>query len=218
MIDVIRQNKGWAFLAVALLLALVVLLNQSPPSDWTRAQQLGLRLQNASLMEMLVFMGVGVLATSVGLPRQMLAFISGFAFGVLPGVLLSLVLAGAGCALTFVVSRLLFRKRLKRRLTGLIEKLDAFTEHDAFLKILILRFQPLGTNLMTNVAAGISRISAPTFLAASLLGYIPQMLVFALMGSGIRVGSNTQLLVSFALLLVSIALGAWLWRRSTHRS
>lgn len=218
MIEVIRQHKGLTFLAIALLLALVVLLNQSPPSDWTRAQQLGLRLQNASLMEMLIFMCVAVLATAVGLPRQMLAFISGFAFGVLPGVLLSLVLAGAGCALTFTCARLLFRKRLKRRFTVFVEKLDTFTDHDAFLKILILRFQPLGTNLMTNVAAGISRIPAPTFLAASLLGYIPQMLVFALLGSGIRVGSNTQLLVSFGLLLVSLALGAWLWRRSVNRN
>ena len=51
------------------------------------------------------------------------------------------------------------------------------------------------------------------FLAASLVGYVPQMAVFALLGAGVRVGSGTRLLASGVLLLISLAIGAVLYRR-----
>jgi len=191
MIAGLRQNKGLAVLAIAVLVALVVLLTQSPPDEWSQAQRFGERLQSASALELLLFIGIGIAATSVGLPRQLFAFISGFAFGVVPGVLLSLC--------------------------GLVGGLDTLTKHDAFWKVVMLRFQPLGTNLLTNLAAGVSGIPARLFLSASLVGYVPQMVVFALIGSGVRLGSSSQLAVSFALLLISVILGLWLLARSSAR-
>lgn len=218
MLVTLRNNKGLAALAIALLLALVVLLTQSPPDEWAQAKRYGEQLQAAAWYELLVYMAVGIVATAVGLPRQLFAFISGFAFGVVPGVLLSLLMAICGCAIAFSVSRRFFRRWLMGRHSRLVEGLDALTEHDAFWKIVMLRFQPLGTNLLTNLAAGVSGMPARLFLPASLVGYIPQMVVFALIGSGVRLGSSSQLAVSFGLLLVSVILGLWLVARSAARN
>ena len=217
MIAGLRQNKGLAVLAIAVLVALVVLLTQSPPDEWSQAQRFGERLQSASALELLLFIGIGIAATSVGLPRQLFAFISGFAFGVVPGVLLSLFMAIIGCAIAFSFSRRFLRQWLLRRHSGLVGGLDKLTKHDAFWKVVMLRFQPLGTNLLTNLAAGVSGIPARLFLSASLVGYVPQMVVFALIGSGVRLGSSSQLAVSFALLLISVILGLWLLARSSAR-
>jgi len=71
----------------------------------------------------------------------------------------------------------------------------------------------LGTNLITNVCIGFTNASLPTFLAASAIGYIPQMLVFNLLGVGVRVDSQAQLALSLVLLVISIALGIFLYKR-----
>lgn len=217
MLIALRQNKGFAVLAIVVLVALVVLLTKSPPDEWTKAQQFGERLQTAPWYELVMYLGVGIVATAVGLPRQLVAFISGFAFGVVPGVLLSLFMAILGCAIAFSFSRRFLRKWLIRRHGRLVEGLDKLTKHDAFWKIVMLRFQPLGTNLLTNLTAGVSQMPARLFLPASLVGYIPQMAVFALIGSGVRVGSSSQLAVSFGLLIVSVVLGLWLLARNSAR-
>jgi len=218
MIEGLRQKKGLIILALALLVALVVLLTQSPPQEWETAKHYGAILQTASFPYLMGFIFVGVLATAVGLPRQLFAFVCGFAFGVLPGVALSLLMAITGCAIAFAVSRRFLRSWLLNRYQPLVKSLDALTENDAFWKVVMLRFQPLGTNLMTNLAAGVSQMPAKLFLSASILGYIPQMMVFALIGSGVRVGSTWQLLISLILLAVSFVLGLWLLSKSAART
>lgn len=211
-------KKFWVIaFALALVVGLAVLLKQSPPSEWSQAMRFGTRLQAASWLEVMLFVGVGIIATAVGLPRQLFAFISGFAFGVVPGVALSLTMAIFGCAIAFSFSRRFLRRWLMRRHRRLVDGLDALTKHDGFWKIVMLRFQPLGTNLLTNLAAGVSELPARSFLLASAIGYIPQMAVFALLGSGTRVGSTFQTTVSLFLLFISFLIGLWLLSRSSAR-
>ena len=76
----------------------------------------------------------------------------------------------------------------------------------------MLRLQPLGTNLMTNVCIGFTSGSRWEFLLASGIGYVPQLLVFVLLGAGIRVGSEFQWVLSLVLMGVSILLGFLIFR------
>lgn len=178
-------------------------------------ESLGARMEAGGSLAVLTFLLMGVLATSVGLPRQGLAFIAGFAWGVAPGLALSLAAAIGGCALTSEVSRRWFAHAVAERHPRAIARLERLIRQDAFLKVIVLRLQPLGTNFLTNLCAGLTSVPRSVFLLASLLGYVPQMLVFTLLGSGVRVGSETQLLVSGALLALSVLLGVVLYRR--HR-
>ena len=59
-------------------------------------------------------------------------------------------------------------------------------------------------------------ISAVPFLAASALGYVPQTVVFALLGKGVRVDGAWQLALAVALFAVSVVIGLALLRR--HRA
>ena len=213
----IRSSKGATTTLLVLLVLIVVGTVVFKPSELIPAQEWGLALESKGLAGMLLFLIVGTLATSIGLPRQMVAFIGGIAYGVVTGVLFSLCAAIIGCYLTVNLSRWLFAATVAQRYPKVIAQLQSFLKQDIFMKVLVLRLQPLGTNLLTNVCVGFTAIPIKVFLAASAVGYIPQMLVFALLGSGIRVGSNVQLMLSAVLLVISILLGYLLYRRHRDR-
>lgn len=207
------KSLSAAGLLVLLLLLIIVLGLVFPPADYIPAAQWGAQLQSAGFTGVILFLLLGIVSTSIGLPRQLLAFIGGLAYGVGAGLVLSLIAALCGCLLTAFVSRRYFADRIVSRFPKPIAFLDRLTQHDLFLKILVLRLQPLGTNLLTNVCIGFTSASFPRFLAASAVGYVPQMLVFNLLGSGVRVDSQSQLLLSVVLLVLSILIGAFLYRR-----
>lgn len=201
-------------LLIAVLLAVV--LFRSPPQEWDRARQLGEYIESLGAFGVLAFLLITALATSLGLPRQLFAFAAGFSFGVFSGVLLSSIAAIFGCAITFYCSRKLLAEPVKARYPNVVNNLNKLLADDVFFKIFVLRLQPLGTNLITNLCAGVTTVPAKLFLSSSWLGYLPQMLVFALLGTGVRIGSNTYLLYSLAMLGLSLAIGFWLYRRAIN--
>ena len=81
---------------------------------------------------------------------------------------------------------------------------------------LALRLLPVGNNLALNLLAGMAAISLVPFLAASAIGYLPQTLVFALLGKGIRVDGAWQMGLAVGLFVLSAAIGFALLRR--HRA
>ena len=165
------------------------------------------------LMGELMFVGMGALVTAVGLPRQIVAFLGGYAFDWLQGTLLALLAATLGCALAFGYARLLGRALVAARFPGLVRRLDAFLDRQPFSMALLIRLLPVGHNLSTNLAAGVSRVRAWPFVAGSALGYLPQTLVFALAGSGVNLDPAWRMGSAVALFLASALLGLWLYQR-----
>ena len=202
--------------AILLLVLPVLLIGLSlsfPAAEKLPVRQWGAALEEAGLTGVLIFLGAGALATSVGLPRQLVAFIGGLTYGVSVGLLLSLAAALAGCSLTANASRYVLSRHISAGFPKAVAYLDRLLARDAFLKIIVLRLQPLGTNLLTNLVVGITAVPLKTFLLATSVGYIPQMRAFTLMGAGTRVDSQAQLLLSAVLLGLSILLGVIVFRR-----
>ncbi|MCV5919315.1 hypothetical protein OFN60_38395, partial [Escherichia coli] len=65
---------------------------------------------------------------------------------------------------------------------------------------------------MTNVLSGSVRVPFFAFISASLLGYLPQIIIFALMGAGIHSSSNTMIYLSIFFGIVSAVLTGFLYR------
>ncbi len=203
---------GWLLALIVLALIIAALFSDGPEFG-VYATQLAQQLEAFGAAGVLLFILINALSTAMGLPRQFFAFVAGFSYGVLAGVLLSSVGAIAGCAITFSLSRRWFKQRVTIKWPDHVAWLNKLLDKDAFLKILVLRFQPLGTNFLTNLCAGVTSIKMPVFLKASWLGYLPQLLVFALVGSGIRVGSTFQLYISLLLFVVSLVIAWILYKR-----
>lgn len=167
----------------------------------------------------IIFLGAGALFTAVGLPRQAVAFMAGYAFDVAFGTAISVAAAALGCTTTFLVARFLARDLVVHRFPDKLKRMDAFLSENTFTTTLLIRFLPIGSNVLTNLLAGVSRANAVPFISGSAIGYIPQMLIFALVGSGFAVEPGARLVVSIVLFAASGALGVWLYRRyrDSHR-
>jgi uncharacterized membrane protein YdjX (TVP38/TMEM64 family) len=168
----------------------------------------------------LVFLGLGAALTAVGVPRQAVAFIGGYAFGAMVGTALALVAQLLGCAASFYWARAVARGWAERRLAGRfgrrLRPLRDALAANPFGATLALRLLPIGNNLALNLLAGMAGIPTLAFLAASAPGYVPQTLVFAFLGKGVRVDGAWQLALAGGLFVVSVAIGYWLLRR--HRA
>ena len=164
----------------------------------------------------LLFVGIGALATAVGFPRQVISFMGGYAFGFLQGTLLGVLATALGCLATFVYARLFGRVLIADRLGGRIAKVDAFVRDNPFTMTLLIRLLPVGSNVLTSLAAGMSSVAALPFLLGSTVGFVPQTMVFALVGSGVSVDPFWRIGLGVVLFVVSGALGVYLYRRLRH--
>jgi len=164
----------------------------------------------------LIFLAVGALLTAVGLPRQLVAFLGGYGFGFVWGTALATSAAAIGCVVAFFYARLFGRDLVQHRFPDRIKHIDDFLHDNPFTMTLLIRFLPFGSNLLTNLAAGVSSVHAAPFIAGSAIGYLPQMIVFALVGSGITLDPAFRISVSVVLFIASGALGAYLYRKYRH--
>lgn len=201
---------------LALLVSALWCLHQLMPDAQTLSAAWHLWLTGDPATALLVFVVVGVLFVAVGLPRQTLALVGGYVYGTFTGGVLALLLTLAGSALTYIVARQLGRPRLHKRFPSQIARVEGWTADHVFAKTLALRLFPVGSNLATNIGAGIGHVSPGPYFLASLLGFIPQTAVFALSGTAVGDSSATHMIVAIVMLIVSIVIGAYVFKLWRH--
>jgi uncharacterized membrane protein YdjX (TVP38/TMEM64 family) len=204
-------------LALILSLALLgYLFNASDLGNSVNEAWIDARVRGHGLNGALLFLLMGGLFTAIGLPRQIIAFLGGYAFSVWLGTLLGALAALIGCMLTFAYARLFGKGLLRSRLGERAGRFDRFIHDHPVSMTVLIRLLPAGSNLLTNLAAGISSIRPAHFFSGTFLGYLPQTLVFALVGSGVHIAPALKLALAIGLFLVSGVLGVWLYRRYRH--
>jgi uncharacterized membrane protein YdjX (TVP38/TMEM64 family) len=202
----------------ALLMAALVFLGLAVRHlglDSLNEQWIDTTVRGQGLRGEIIFIVMGMLAMAVGLPRQVFAFLGGYAFGFVSGTALALLATVLGCIASFYYARVLARDLMKRRFAQRIAQVDVFLGRSPFNMALVIRLLPVGSNLLTNLIAGLSHTAALPFFAGSALGFLPQTLIFALAGSGVNVDPSLRLSIAAALFIVSAIIGAHLYRQ--HR-
>lgn len=170
-------------------------------------------VRQQGLQGVAVYVGLVALLTALGVPRQVLSFLGGYVFDVLYGTLWATLGTGIACVLSFSYARFLGQKALQGRWSAKLAPCNDFLCQSPFLLTMVVRIVPLGSNFLTNLAAGVSTIPALPFLTGSVAGFTVQNLIFALMGSGLRLDTPTHTLLSICLYLFSLALGFWIFYR-----
>jgi len=198
----------------------VITENSFSLSDWTirlidklNWQQEG---SSQSLNTLLLFVFLS-LATSIGLPRQIAALVAGINLGALLGVIVATLAATLGCLLTFTVSRYLLSDKITQKYPDKLAKLSVFLGEQTFLKAIVIRILPLGSNFLTNIIAGVSKVSMRAYVSGSFVGFIPQMIIFSLAGSGIRLGAQNELIASGILFIIALLISAYLFKKHKKR-
>ena len=160
----------------------------------------------------LAYLVLGAVFTALGGPRQAVSFFAAYFFGLVEGFVIALIGSGLGCLIAYGFARG-FHDAAITLIRGRVDMARQIWVRDTFWLTFILRLLPVGSNLLANLAAGASAIPLAAFVGGSLAGYVPQTLVFALMGSGVNVGSSTQIGISVGLFIVSTLIGVWIYAR-----
>lgn len=200
-------------LLIASLAALGFLADSFKLGDMLTEHWIDAEIRGKGWTGSLLFLGMGALATGLGFPRQVIAFLGGYAFGFVAGTGLSLLATVLGCVAAFIYARWMGRSLIQHRFPGRIRKLDDFLRGHPFSMSLVIRLLPIGSNAVTNLLAGVSSVRGLPFFAGSALGYLPQNLVFALAGSGVNFDPTLRLTLATALFVISSLIGIWLYRR-----
>lgn len=157
---------------------------------------------------------VGLLAADVFLPvpSSLVMVLSGAAFGIAKGAALALAGSVAGEWLGFELVRR-YGRRMSARLVGgddEVRKLDRFFQRHGALAIIVTRPLPVVMEAMS-VVAGLSDMSRSVFLAASLAGTAPIVLVYAYAGAMSR---EVDSIVPAVVILIALTGAAWLAYRT----
>ncbi len=157
---------------------------------------------------------IGAIACAVGLPRQLVAFTAGYGWGLIPATALALAAQLAGSAANLFWARAIGRDFVRRRLAGRLARLDAALAARPFAATLAVRLFPVGNNLAFNLLAGVASLRAVPFLTASAIGYLPQTVIFVLIGHGSQLDHGIELAIGATLLVVSSLLALVIVRRT----
>ena len=171
------------------------------------------QVKNQGPTGVLYFTLLCMLTTACGLPRQLAAFLGGYAFGVLNGTLLATFGTTLGCILSFYFARIIARSFVRKKFPNKVNAINRFLHHQAFTKTIIIRLLPIGSNLVTNLVVGVTHAKGSHFIAGSFIGYLPQMIIFAIAGSGVEVLSFWKIGLSVVLFIISSLLSARLYRQ-----
>ncbi len=212
-----RLNAHVIFKGLALILSLALLgwlFNASDLGNSVNETWIDAHVRGHGLDGELLFLLMGGLFTAVGLPRQVIAFLGGYAFGVGLGVALAVLAALLGCLLSFGYARFFGKAWLRARLGARAVRFDRFIHDHPLSMTMLIRLLPVGSNILTNLAAGMSSIRVLPFLLGTLLGYLPQTLIFALVGSGTQINPLLKVGLAIILFLASAGLGLYLYRRT----
>lgn len=148
----------------------------------------------------------------IGAPRQIISFFAAFFFGLGAGFLVALLSTTCGCVISYSLARV-FSRYFQQFVRGKLDTALSFWRKNTLIATMIWRFLPVGNNLLSNLAAGAFKIPPVKFVAGSAIGYVPQTLVFAVMGSGVNVESNAQIAISIGLFVLSAMMGLYLYAR-----
>jgi uncharacterized membrane protein YdjX (TVP38/TMEM64 family) len=203
-----------ALVMVAVLAGIALIVRYTDFRELLSPEWIDARVKGHGPFGILVFLGVSALFTAVGLPRQAVGFFGGYAYGFLAGTGLALAATTMGCAATFLYSRFFGRRFVSRRYGGKIARVDRFLGENTFTTTVMIRFMPLGSNVLTSLLAGVSSVRALPFIGGSMLGFLPQTAIFALLGSGFKVDPAWRITLAVFLLLVSTGIGVTLYKRN----
>lgn len=200
-------------LLVSLLFLLGQFGEQLPWGDTFSQQWIDSHTRDNGFAGVVNYFCISVCLMSFGLPRQLVAFMGGYAFGVVQGCLYSTLAAATSCIVVVFFARYFARSFIQIRLKEKMTKLNGFLKQDVLVKSIVVRLMPVGNNLATNLIAGVTQVRVLPFVTGSTIGYLPQMIIFSLMGKGVLVNSGANLIASILLFLLASLLGAYILKK-----
>lgn len=162
--------------------------------------------QLAPLMYLLIYIILIVLF----FPVTPIAIIASTIFGVFKGALLILLGTTIGATISFLLIRYFGKDIFQHFFKKKIEKADKYNkliENNAFVTVFAMRLIPFFPFKGPNIILAVSQIKIKPYIFGTLLGSIPESLVFAFVGTSILSPTKNQIILTIILILLLMSIG-----------
>ncbi len=203
-----RRNLIKAVVLAVILSGFLAVVKFSPLGEYLSPDRMGVlgkKLAGFHQWAPLVFLLCGALAISLGSPRSLFSILGGMFFGFWIGTLLTLGAALLGSITIFLLTRWLGRPLFRQRVNKYLTMVEKHVTTDGFLIVVLLRQLPLAC-IVVNVLIGLTSIPMRTFLWGSVVGLLPETIIFSLFGSSVQENFIWRVsMAAFLLILLVLA-------------
>lgn len=180
-------------------------------------EQLQTWLQQMGIWAPIIYILLYTIGTLLILPSTPLNLTGGAIFGAWVGTLWTTVAAIIAAITAFAFTRTVGRELIAKKLAGRWEAIDAEMHQGGLFYMFAIRLLPIIPYGLVNFAAGLTSIRFRDYLIGTILGTVPGVLPFVMMGSGLQALSQGDIVpLMFAFTLTAILVGGATWYRR-HR-
>ena len=179
--------------------------------------QLQLWLQQMGIWAPVLYILIYSIATICILPSTPLNLTGGAIFGSVWGTVWTSIAAILAAVLAFGFSRTIGRSFVAQKLAGKWDSIDREMQQGGVFYMFAIRLLPLIPYGIVNFAAGLTSIKFRDYFLGTLLGTVPGILPFVMMGAGLtalKQGDVLPLLVGLALTGMLVGTATWYRRRT----
>ena len=203
----ICRNIIKALILTAFLVVSFALIRFSPLADYLKISKIDYFQQKLAEFQgwaPVAFLLGGAVLISLGVPRSLTSIIGGMVFGPFHGLVLAMGSALLGSMPIFFLTKVLGRPLFRQKVDKYLKIIENNSRYNSILMVILLRQLPL-TCLFVNVLIGLTPISMISFLLGSVVGLLPETIIFTLFGSSVQ-GSFVWRVSLASILLILLAL------------
>ena len=194
---------------LALLLILLIIGPERIMDSYSSLSPNGIRdfVSSFGLLSAIIYVFLHAIRSFVFLPVTPLTIAGGYLFGTFAG--LALTFAGRtiiSATITFYLSRYLLRDYVKRKIRDRYAGWDRRLEKEGIFYVILMRIIPMFPFDAVGYVAGASGIKFKKYLAGTIIGDLPGVLLWTVLGSSLSEPGSIQLYLSMAIALVAIAI------------
>ncbi|MGK7948571.1 MAG: TVP38/TMEM64 family protein [Xenococcaceae cyanobacterium] len=179
-------------------------------------EQLEAWLQQMGALAPIIYILLYTVGTLLILPSTPLNLAGGAIFGATLGTVWTTIAAIIAAIVAFAFTRTVGRELIAQRLAGRWEAIDAEMQAGGLFYMCAIRLLPIIPYGLVNFAAGLTSIRFRDYLIGTVLGTVPGVLPFVMMGSGLQAlseGNILPLMVAFTLTGMLVGAATWYRRR-----
>ena len=182
-------------------------------------EQLQIWLAEMGIWAPIIYVLLYTIGTLLILPSTPLNLTGGAIFGIGWGTLWTTVAAIIAAITAFAFTRTVGRELIAQKLAGRWEAIDAEMREGGLFYMFAIRLLPIIPYGLVNFAAGLTSIRFRDYLTGTILGTLPGVLPFVMMGSGLQALSEGNILpLMFAFTLTAILVGGATWYRRRRQN
>ena len=141
-------------------------------------------------------------------------------FGIVPGIVLSVIAETVGVTISFLLLRFLFRSSAEQLIAKhpRLKKVDAYSGKNGFTVMLIARMVPYVPSALLNALGALSAISLRDYVISSFVGKFPSTAIEAIIGhDAVLKNPDPTRLVLVCIAAVLLVAGAWIYERRVEK-